>query len=360
MVLWLLQRLRSLRSDRRWVLLAVPATSVVAVADALLHGEVLIGLLIVGPLLAAVSLGAWQTGAVAGYALALAVLLGVPDGIFGTSDHLLRCLVVAVGGGFCTLIAARRTQREQALVRMTQVAEVAQRAILRPVPSRIGGVLFAARYLSATHEALVGGDFYDVVLSPHGLRVIMGDVKGRGVDAVRLAALVLGSFRESGFTRPSLVDVATDLDRSVVRHLDDEDFVTAVLVEFGPRGALELVNCGHPPPLLLRDGGAELLNGSASTTPLGLGPSPSPQRFTLFNSDRLLLYTDGLVEARASDGRYFELSARVEAVLATPSLRGALDDLVDSVLEHVGGRLDDDMALLLAQPRRLGVRRRAA
>jgi len=356
----LLQRLRSLSSDRRWVLLSVLATSAVALADTFVKGEILLGLLIVGPLLAAMNLGAWQTGAIAGYALALSVVLGVPDGFFGTADHLIRCLVVAVGGGFCTLIAARRTQRERALVHMTRVAEVAQRAILRPIPPRIGGVLFAARYLSATHEALVGGDFYDVVLSPHGLRVVMGDVKGKGVDAVRLAALVLGSFRESGFTRPSLVDVAADLDRSVGRHLGDEDFVTVVLVEFGPGGTVELVNCGHPPPLLLREDGAELLDGSVSTTPLGLTPSPSSQRFTLSHRDRLLLYTDGLVEARASDGRYFELSARAEAVLATPSLHDALDDLVDSVLEHVGGRLEDDLALVLAQPRRLAFHRRAA
>ncbi len=207
-------------ASSRWFLLSLLASSVVALADILAHGTtVLINLLIVGPLLAAVNLGGWQTAAVGAYSLAWAVVLGLPDGIFGTTDHLVRCLVIAISGGLCALVAVRRTQRERELVRMTRVAEVAQRAILRPIPPRIGGVLFAARYLSATQEALIGGDFYDVAESPYGLRVVVGDVKGKGVDAVRLASLVLASFREAAFSHHDLVEVAAELDRSIGRHL---------------------------------------------------------------------------------------------------------------------------------------------
>jgi serine phosphatase RsbU (regulator of sigma subunit) len=68
--------------------------------------------------------------------------------------------------------------------------------------------------------------------------------------------------------------------------------------------------------------------------------------------DRVLLYTDGLVEARASDGRPFALDGQVQAVGAAPSLGAALDGLVGRLLDHAGGRLDDDLALVLAQPRR--------
>jgi phosphoserine phosphatase RsbU/P len=93
------------------------------------------------------------------------------------------------------------------------------------------------------------------------------------------------------------------------------------------------------------------LASAEPTTPLGLDPAPTVQRFTLGASDRVLLYTDGLVEARARDGRPFELDGQVQAVVAASSLSGALDGLVARLLDYAGGRLDDDLALVLAQPR---------
>jgi sigma-B regulation protein RsbU (phosphoserine phosphatase) len=347
-------------TDNRSLLVAALATSAVALLD-VLAGEamILIGLLIVGPLLAAINLDGWRTSAVAVYALALAILLGLPDGIFGTTDHLVHCLVVATGGVFCVVIAERRSERELTLLRVTRVAEVAQRAILRPVPARVGRVAFAVRYLSAAEEAVVGGDFYDVAVTPRGVRLLVGDVKGKGLEAVQLAANVLGSFRQAAFTSPDLVALAAELDRSTSRYLDEEDFVTAVLAEFGARGELRLVNCGHPPQLLFRGGAARPLTGQGSTTPLGLDPAPVVERLELAPADRVLLYTDGLVEARDGQGRQFDLGDRAASLLAGPSLEEALDRLVADVLAHAGGQLDDDMALVLAQPRRLILRRAA-
>jgi phosphoserine phosphatase RsbU/P len=347
-------------TDNRSLLVAALVTSAVALLDALVAGPtILIGLLIAGPLLAAVNLDGWRTALVAVYALALAILLGLVDGIFGTIDHLVGCLVVATGGVFCVVIGERRSEREQTLLRVTRVAEVAQRAILRPVPARVGRVAFAVRYLSAAEEAVVGGDFYDVAVTPRGVRLVVGDVKGKGLEAVQLAATVLGSFRQAAFTSPDLVDLAAELDRSTSRQLGEEDFVTAVLAEFGPRGELRLVNCGHPPPLLFRGGVAWPLTGRGPTTPLGLDPVPVLEQVELVPADRLLLYTDGLVEARDGQGRPFALSDRAAALLTGPSLDDALDRLVAEVLAHAGGQLDDDMALVLAQPRRQMLRRAA-
>jgi serine phosphatase RsbU (regulator of sigma subunit) len=335
------------------MLVAVLVTSAIALLASWTSGHaVLLGLLIIGPLLAAASLDASRTTIVGLYALGLAVLVGIPAGIFGTTDHLLSCLVVATGGVLGVLLADRRAQQERALVRLTRIAEVAQRTILRPIPPRMGRIALAVRYLSATEDALVGGDFYDVAVTRQGLRVVVGDVKGKGLEAVQLAAQVLTSFRAAA-ADPSLVELAAELDHSIGPRLGEEDFVTVVLAEFSRRGELRLVNCGHPPPLRFGAGAAELLASAEPTTPLGLAPAPTLQQFTLAPTDRVLLYTDGLMEARAPDGRPFEPDGQVQAVVAAPSLDAALDGLVARLLDHAGGHLDDDLALVLAQPRLL-------
>ena len=341
----------TVQAKSRSMLVAALVTSAIALLDAGTGGRaILLGLLIVGPLLAAASLDAQHTAIIGLYALGLAVLLGILDGIVGTTDHLLGCLVVATGGALGAWGAHRRIQQERLLLRVTRIAEVAQQTILRPVPPRMGRVALAVRYLSATEDALVGGDFYEVAVTRHGLRVLVGDVKGKGLEAVQLAALVLASFRAAA-TRPGLVELAAELDHSIRPRLGEEDFVTAVLAQFSRHGELQLVNCGHPAPLRFRAGTVERLARAEPTTPLGLDPAPTIQRFTLVATDRVLLYTDGLVEARAPDGPPFELDGQVQAVGAAPSLGTALDGLVARLLDHAGGRLDDDLALVLAQPR---------
>jgi sigma-B regulation protein RsbU (phosphoserine phosphatase) len=190
-----------------------------------------------------------------------------------------------------------------------------------------------------------------VAVTRHGLRVLVGDVKGKGLEAVQLAAQVLAGFRAAA-GHPGLVELAAELDHSIRPQLGEEDFVTAVLAQFSRHGQLQLVNCGHPAPLRFRAGAAQRLASAEPTTPLGLDPTPTIQRFTLVATDRVLLYTDGLVEARAPNGPPFELDGQVQAVGAAPSLGTALDGLVGRLLEHAGGRLDDDLALVLVQPRR--------
>jgi serine phosphatase RsbU (regulator of sigma subunit) len=331
-------------------LAAFAVTTAVALVDVWSSQLVLIGLLITSPLLAATGLDGPRTGVVAFYAMALSVALGPVNHIWGTSDHLGRCLVVAVGDAFATLIAYRRTGRERRLAQLSRVAEVAQRAILRPIPARLGAMTFATRYLSAAEDALIGGDLYDAAFTPRGLRLIVGDVRGKGLPGVQLASVVLGCFREAAFAEPDLPSLVVALSSRVAGHLGEEDFVTTVLVEFGPEGHLRLANCGHPPPLLVRPTGRQLLEPPQPAPPLGLNPTPVVDEVRLGPQDRLLLYTDGLVEARAPGGRQFELDERVEACLTSGSLDHALDSLVALLLAHAGGRLDDDLALVLVAP----------
>src|SRR5919201_6100521 len=121
----------TVQAKSRSMLVAVLVTSAIALLDAWTGDRAsLLGLLIAGPLLAAASLDAPRTATIGLYALGLAVLLGIPDGIFGTTEHLLGCLVVATGAVLGVCIAHRRAQQERALVRITRIADVAQQTIL--------------------------------------------------------------------------------------------------------------------------------------------------------------------------------------------------------------------------------------
>src|SRR6266508_61265 len=101
---------------------------------------------------------------------------------------------------------------------------------------------------------------------------------------------------------------------------------------------------------LVQPSGRRLLEPRQPAPPLGLHPAPVVEQVRLEGEDRLLLYTDGLVEARAADRRQFELDDRAEACLTAASLNQALDGLVELLLAHSGGRLNDDLALVLAAP----------
>jgi hypothetical protein len=337
-----------MRFRRGWLLLVLAADAAAAAASAMSHCVSPIGFLIAGPLLASLRLSAARTAAIGCLSVVLGIAAGIPDGSAVTADHLLHTLVIVLGGIFAVLIARMRSERDSALTRMTQVAEVAQRALLRPIPATIGGVAFAAHYQSATDGALVGGDFYDAALTPHGLRLIVGDVKGKGLEAVQLAAAVLGRFREVAFIEPDPVRLVKELDARISGELDTEDFVTLVLAEFIP-GEVRLVNCGHHPPMRVGQQ-LDLLAPPAPAFPLGLGTDPVLQRVRLASNERLLFYTDGLVEARNAAGAFFMLDDQVKAALTEALLDDAIAGLLGLVLEHTGSTLGDDLVLVLGEP----------
>lgn len=329
--------------------LSLAYLAAVTAADAIV-GEraVLIGLLSLGPYLAAIGSTWPRTTVVAGFAVALAIPLGWVDGIGGTLDHVVRVTIVALAGTVAVAFARLRAEREEALRRIAHVAEVAQRAILRQPPSELGSVAMAARYLSASQEALVGGDLYETALTARGVRLIVGDVRGKGLDAVGVAASVLSTFRELVHQSPHLADLARAIDARLQATIAAEEFVTAVLVEVPERGDVTIVNCGHHPPLRIAGGESGFVVVGAADLPLGMGPGCTEWSVPLASGDRLLLYTDGLVEARDPSGREFDLLGHV-AVLRTPELDAALDGLLDRLVAHVDDGLDDDLALLLAE-----------
>ncbi|MBO0870827.1 MAG: serine/threonine-protein phosphatase, partial [Micromonosporaceae bacterium] len=224
---------------------------------------------------------------------------------------------------------------------------VAQGAVLRPLGPQVGPLAVAGRYISASAAADIGGDLYEALDTPYGVRMIIGDVRGKGLDSVRLASIVLGSYRHVAYERADLRAIVADLDRAVARSVGDEDFVTAALVE-ERGGTLTIVNCGHPAPLLLRRGEVIPLEPPASAPPLGFMPVVRPRVERLEPGDRLLLYTDGLAEARR-DGQFFPTAERAWALLGHGTVGDGLASLESALVEWVQGRLDDDIALVLME-----------
>jgi serine phosphatase RsbU (regulator of sigma subunit) len=210
--------------------------------------------------------------------------------------------------------------------------------------------LMASRYLSASAEAQVGGDLVEVIADGANPRWLVGDARGKGLPAVRLASVAATSFRDA-CAQPglSLPEVARAVDLSVTRAAGEEDFVTAVFAELDPRGWIQLVICGHPPPLRLSaDGEVAVLAPAAFAAPLGLHPDLHLSTFSVRTADRLLFFTDGLLEARDRAGRFFRLDQQTEA-LRQPSLQAAVDELMDRLRAHTRYRLNDDVAILLAE-----------
>ena len=324
--------------------------ALIVTADIILGDDVVIsGSYAIAAVLAGAMTSVRRTAVVAGTAAVLSALSAVWNHNFGTLNWEIRLVLTVALGGLAVLAARIRMQRERDLRHMTVIADTAQRALLRAMPDAVGSVGFAARYVSATREALVGGDLYEVAASPFGVRVIVGDVRGKGLDAVQLAGTVLGAFRRAAFTEPCLATVATDLDAVVRAVAGDEDFVTAVLAEFHEDSTVTLVNCGHHPPMLVTAADTiGLLPTGEPELPLGLGSSPKSVTAAWPGDSRMLIYTDGLVEARNRRGIFFPL-ADYAPVLRQGSLDEALDRLLTRLNDYTGHRVDDDVALVLVE-----------
>src|SRR5215469_3547928 len=257
--------------------------------------------------------------------------------------------ITAVVAGWTVMLGLGLALDQPGPMRMV-ASHLSGRALLREVPADVTMARLASRYVSASAEARVGGDLLEVVPDTGHPRWLIGDTRGKGLPAVRLASVAMTSFRDA-CAQPdlSLPEVARVVDRSVTRAAGDEDFVTAVFAELDPGGWLQLVTCGHPPPLrLAADGDLRPLTPRTYATPLGLHPDIQPSTFSVSAGDRLLFYTDGLLEARDRAGRYFRLDDCLDT-LRHPDLQAAVDQLLDRLIAHAGRRLDDDVALLLLE-----------
>lgn len=213
----------------------------------------------------------------------------------------------------------------------------------------------AVRYRPSRGGALLGGDFYDAIELPDGsVQLIIGDVCGHGPDEAALGVALRIAWRSvvlSGMPMPQALGM---VEKLLGVEAIEPLFVTVCAVTVAAdRRSLRMILAGHPPPLLLDgDSGARLLSAGLRP-PLGVAPG-SPWRehdVALGGTWSLLLYTDGIFEGRAPDGRRFtgHEHAVDAAVRVLPRRRhsGVLDEVIQSMDEIHGGPLDDDLAVAL-------------
>ncbi|GGR57582.1 PP2C family protein-serine/threonine phosphatase [Streptomyces roseolus] len=314
--------------------------------------------LIAAPALAAATWSARGTAAIGALAMAATGFTAAARGgdlhpaLLG-NEVLLSVVVLAAA-----VSAHLRERRETELRQVGAVAEAAQSALLRPLPPRLGTVDLRLLYEASAACAHVGGDFYKALEVRDGVRIMIGDVQGKGLPAVEAASLLLGSFREAAYTAPDLPAIARRLEASMAHYAERapeseaaDRFSTVLLAEIpDDRPVIRLLSCGHPAPVVQRGGTVETVEFSAPSVPVHL-PVPVDAPFTVEEvpfgpGDRLLMFTDGVSEARDESGAFYPLERRLRAWADEPTDR--IPELLREDLDRFAAHgLDDDTTALL-------------
>ncbi|GGT32717.1 PP2C family protein-serine/threonine phosphatase [Streptomyces atratus] len=343
-------------------------TALVAVLDVRTGDELrLIPLLVVVPALVSVFGTIRQTVGVATWIMTVVVCSRlVTGGTFWdiTSSVAFTVLACFLGVGSCAL----RLRHAAEIARLRSAAVALQRQILRPLPILTEQIFAHGIYTPIEEDRLVGGDIYEVVQSPYGTRVIIGDVQGKGLAAIGAGFAVLGAFREAAIRQPTLTGVVDALEDAVARHNafsaqtgEIERFVTALVLGFDGEDRVQAVNCGHLPPRLLHDGVACPLPLRRTSVPLGMAELSAEarvaERLDFPPGATLLAFTDGVTEARDASGAFYPLDARL-GHWAGRGPREVLDALHADLESFSGGVRRDDIAALALRRAPAGSRHR--
>jgi len=224
--------------------------------------------------------------------------------------------------------------------------------LLPPLSARTAGALIAG-VLEPAYD--IAGDAFDYAVNGPDLHFAIIDGMGHGIGSTLLTGLAVGAYRHARRDGAPVADIHAAIDAALAGYYDDLSFATGIIGRLAAgSGRLEWSCAGHPRPLLLRGRKVVAELSCDPTLPFGLGDGPpEPGIEQLEPDDAVLLYTDGVVEARTPDGELFGLD-RLADLLEREAASGrsaeeVLRRLVRAVLEHQAGGLRDDATLLLVQ-----------
>ncbi len=204
----------------------------------------------------------------------------------------------------------------------------------------------------------VGGDSFDYSVDAHTARFAVFDAMGHGLHAGLLATVAIAAYRNARLRGCDLAATVPAVDRAIADTFTGEQFVTAVLAELDlASGRLSWHLAGHPAPLLLRDGRVVKTLHADAGLPLGLagalGGTPQIGQESLEPGDRVLLFSDGVVEARAADGEFFGVDRLADLVArhaaAEQPAPETMRRLMHAILAHQAGALQDDATTMLVE-----------
>jgi PAS domain S-box-containing protein len=234
----------------------------------------------------------------------------------------------------------------------SEIARTLQQSLLPPQLPEIPGIELAECYRPAGEEIDVGGDFYDLFeTKDHSWAITMGDFSGKGTPAAAVTGLARHTLRAVAMHEKAPSQILASLNEAILRQRPGEEYCTVAYLRLEPAAAgarVTLASGGHPLPLLLRaDGRVERMGEPGML--LGVFPDPylTDQVTDLQPGDAVILYTDGVTEARAGGELFGE--ARLIALLETCAGLDApaiVERIEGAVIEYQGGIARDDLAIL--------------
>ncbi|MEV4225066.1 PP2C family protein-serine/threonine phosphatase [Nonomuraea sp. NPDC049725] len=259
--------------------------------------------------------------------------------------------------------AAERRVRRLAALLATLVAGRRQpggHQVWRPLPVRAfaGERVLVSAALEPAY--VVGGDAFDQAVTGDVLHLAIFDAMGHDTSAGLTAAIAMGCYRDTRRRGADLCAAAEAIDAAIADRFARTRFATGVLAALDTAtGELTWVNRGHHPPMVLRRGRVAATLETLPDPPMGfrLGAEAGPSRFRLEPGDRLVLYTDGVVEAKSPAGEPYGLERLTEFILCREadgvSAPETLRRLIRAILDHQDGQLQDDATVLLVEWRTL-------